>query len=365
VPLLIALGDALPALAAGAAVVVKPSELTPVATRRVIEGWREVGAPNVLSCITGAGATGAAVVDGVDFVQFTGSTRTGRVIADRAAQRLIPCSLELGGKDAAIVAADADLDRAAAGVVWGALFNSGQACVAVERVYVEAPVHDEFVAKVVQKVGALRQGRDGRGYQADIGALASEAQLRIVEGQVEDAVGKGATILTGGWRAALRGTFFEPTVLVDVDHSMDIMREETFGPTIPIMAVADIDEAIRLTNDSPYGLSATVWTRDKARGRRIARAIEAGAVNVNDAFTNLFTFPVPHSGWKQSGIGARFGGGHTLRKYCRPQAITETRIVPKSELLWYPYTARRGRVLAAVLRIAHIVDRHRRPGRIH
>src|SRR5262249_29778195 len=153
----------------------------------------------------------------------------------------------------------------------------------------------------------------------------------------------------------LRSTFFEPTVLVDVDHSMDIMREESFGPTIPIMAVADIDEAIRLTNDSPYGLSATVWTRDKARGRRIARAIECGAGNVNDAFTNLFTFPAPHSGWKQSGIGARFGGAHTLRKYCRPQAITETRIAPKSELLWYPYTARRGRVLAAALQIAHIV----------
>lgn len=365
VPLLIALADALPALAAGAAVVVKPSELTPVATRRVIDGWREIGAPNVLSCITGARGTGAAVIDGVDFVQFTGSTRTGREIAGRAAQRLIPCSLELGGKDAAIVLADADLDRAAGGVVWGALFNSGQACVAVERVYAEAPIYDEFIDRVVQRVCSLRQGQDGRAYDADVGALASAAQLQIVQAQVRDAVSKGALVLAGGGPSALGGNFFEPTVLVNVDHTMEIMREETFGPTIPIMRVADADEAIRLTNDSPYGLSTTVWTRDRAQGRRIARAIEAGAVNINDAFTNLFTFGVPHSGWKQSGLGARFGGANTLLKYCRSQAVTETRIAPKSEPLWYPYSARKGRLLAAFLRTAHVIDQHRRAGRIH
>jgi betaine-aldehyde dehydrogenase len=364
-PLLIALADALPALAAGAAVTIKPSELTPLATKRAIEGWREIGAPDVVACLTGAGATGAALIDEVDFVQFTGSTATGRAVASRAAQRLIPCSLELGGKDAAIVLADADLERAANGVVWGALFNSGQACVSVERVYVEAAIHDEFAERVTAKVTALRLGTDARRDEADIGALASDAQLQIVEAQVQDAVAKGAQILTGGRRSQLGGTFFEPTVLVGVDHSMQITRTETFGPTIPIMRVADADEAVRLTNDSLYGLSATVWTRDRARGRHIARAIEVGAVNINDAFTNIFTFTVPHSGWKQSGLGARFGGPNCIQKYCRPQAITETRLARKSELLWYPYSARRGRLVDVLLAIARVVDRRPRLRKNH
>jgi betaine-aldehyde dehydrogenase len=359
-PLLIALADALPALAAGAAVAIKPSELTPLATKRAIEGWREIDGPNIVACLTGAGATGAALIDEVDFVQFTGSTATGRVVAARAAQRLIPCSLELGGKDAAIVLADADLERAANGVVWGSLFNSGQACVSVERVYVEATIHDEFAERVAAKVAALRQGAD-----ADIGALASDAQLQIVEDQVQDAVAKGAQILTGGRRFQLGSTFFEPTVLVGVDHSMQIMRAETFGPTIPIMRVADADEAVRLANDSLYGLSATVWTRDHARGQQIARAIEVGAVNINDAFTNIFTFTVPHSGWKQSGVGARFGGPYCIQKYCRPQAITETRLAPKSELLWYPYSARKSRFIGVLLGIARVVDRRPRLRKNH
>jgi acyl-CoA reductase-like NAD-dependent aldehyde dehydrogenase len=364
-PLLIALADALPALAAGAAVAIKPSELTPLATQRAIEGWREIGAPDILACLTGAGATGAALIDEVDFVQFTGSTGTGRAVAARAAARLIPCSLELGGKDAAIVLADADLERAANGVVWGALFNSGQACVSVERVYVEATIHDKFAERVAAKVAALRQGADARGRDADIGALASDAQLQIVEAQVQEAVAKGAQILTGGRRSPLGGTFFEPTVLVGVDHSMQIMRAETFGPTIPIMQVGDADEAVRLTNDSPYGLSATVWTRDRARGQQVARAIEVGAVNINDAFTNVFTFSVPHSGWKQSGVGARFGGPYCIQKYCRPQAITETRLAPKSELLWYPYSARKSRFVDVLLGIARVVDRRPRLRRNH
>ena len=191
-PVMIALVDAVPALAAGASVVVKPSEFTPLATQRAIEGWQEIGAPPVFACVTGTGAAGEALVDAVDYVQFTGSTRTGKRIGARAAERLIPCSLELGGNDAAIVLADADLDRAVNGVVWGSLFNSGQACVAIERVYVEAQIHDEFVARVTERVARLRQGQDGRGYDADVGALASVAQLEIVESQVQDAIGKGA-----------------------------------------------------------------------------------------------------------------------------------------------------------------------------
>jgi acyl-CoA reductase-like NAD-dependent aldehyde dehydrogenase len=359
-PLLIAFADSVPALLAGAAVAIKPSEFTPIATHRAVEGWREIGAPDVFDCVTGAGETGSALFDEVDYVQFTGSTRTGKRIGQRAAERLIPFSLELGGKDAMIVLADADLQRAANGAVWGSMFNCGQACVSVERVYVEAPVYDEFVRLVTEKVSALRQGHDDDGYRADVGALANAAQLTIVERQVNDALAMGARAVVGGGRSELGGLFFEPTVLVDVDHTLELMREESFGPVLPVMKVSDPDEAIRLANDSPYGLSATVWTGDAARGREIARRLEVGAVNINDAFTNIFTFPVPHSGWKQSGIGSRLGGATGIRKYCRAQAVTETRIAPSSELLWYPYTAGKGRFAGRILRFLTARDLRRR-----
>jgi acyl-CoA reductase-like NAD-dependent aldehyde dehydrogenase len=350
-PILIALADAVPALLAGAAVAIKPSELTPLATREIVRGWREdLGAPGVLECLTGEGATGASLVDEADYIQFTGATRTGRKIAQRAAARLIPYSLELGGKDAMIVLADAELERAANGAVWGGMANTGQACTSVERVYVEEPVYEEFVALVAESVRRLRQGADGKGFQADVGALSSEAQLVIVEQHVSEALAKGARALVGGKRADRPGAFFEPTVLVDVDQSMRCMREETFGPTLPVMRVRDAEEAIRLANDSSYGLSASVWTRDRDRGERIARDLEVGAVNVNDMFTNVVTFPLPQGGWKESGVGARLGGAHGVRKYCRPQAVTATRLTPRSELLWYPYSARKGKLAQRLTR---------------
>ena len=363
-PILIGLGDSLPALLAGAAVAIKPSELTPLATREIVRGWREdLGAPGVFECVTGPGATGAALVDEADYVQFTGSTRTGRQIAQRAAERLIPYSLELGGKDAMIVLADADLERAANGAVWGSMANCGQACTSVERVYVEEPVYDEFVALVAERVRGLRQGAGGKRFDADVGALASDAQLAIVERHVSEALANGARALVGGKRANRPGAFFAPTVLVDVDQSMSCMREETFGPTLPVMQVHDEDEAIRLANDSSYGLSATVWTRDRERGERFASRLEVGAVNVNDMFTNVLTFPVPQGGWKDSGIGARFGGAHGIRKYCRPQAVTATRLAPRSELLWYPYARRKGGLARRLTRFLLARDWRRRLGR--
>jgi betaine-aldehyde dehydrogenase len=310
-PVLLALADAVPALLAGAAVAIKPSELTPLATREIVRGWREdVGAPGVLECLTGAGATGAALVDEADFIQFTGSTRTGRKVAQRAAERLIPYSLELGGKDAMIVLADADLQRAANAAVWGAMFNSGQTCTSVERVFVEEPVHDEFVARVARRVRGLRQRAGGKRFDADVGSLSSEAQLAIVERHVSDALASGARALVGGKRADGPGAFFEPTVLVDVDQSMSCMREETFGPTLPVMKVQDVDDAIRLANDSSYGLSASVWTRDRARGEQIARRLEVGAVNVNDMFVNASRSAFPRVAGR-SPASARGSVAHT------------------------------------------------------
>lgn len=352
--------DAIPALTAGAAVVIKPSEVTPLSALELARAWAEIGAPPVLACVTGTGAAGEAVVDSVDYVQFTGSTRTGRLIARRAAERLIPCSLELGGKDAAIVLADADLERTVNGVAWAALMNAGQVCISTERVYVEAPIHDRFVERLVERVSKLRQGLDRGDFSADIGALATAAQVDIVEAHVEDAVARGARVLCGGRRTGT-GNFFEPTVLVDVDHSMRCMQEETFGPTIPVMKVADDAEAIRLANDSAYGLSATVWTADHARGERLARRLEVGAVNINDAFTNLFCQPLPQGGWKSSGLGSRFGGAQGVRKYCRQQALTAPRVpTTKRELLWFPYTRRRGRIAGRLLRLLVARDSRRR-----
>lgn len=363
-PVALSLMDAIPALLAGAAVVVKPSEFTPLAISAALAGWAEIGAPPVLTCLTGAGATGAALVDDVDYVQFTGSTRTGTAIATRAAERLIPCGLELGGKDPMLVLSDADLDRAANAAVWGGICNSGQMCTSVERIYVEAPVYEDFVNRVVERVRELRQGIDGTagaGFTVDVGALANRAQAEIVRRHVDEAIQAGAKALVGG-KPAGTGTFFEPTVLVDVDHTMACMREETFGPTLPIMKVADADEAVRLANDTPYGLSATVFTRDTEHGERIARRLEAGAVNVNDVFTNLFALPLPMAGWKQSGIGARNGGAHGIRKYCRTQAIVSSRVAPRAEPMWYPYRPLRGKLVRRLTRFVMARDLRRRLG---
>ena len=218
----------------------------------------------MLALATGYGETGAAVIANVDYVQFTGSTRTGRLVALQCADRLTPYSLELGGKDPALVLSDADLDRAANGIAWGGLMNSGQVCISVERIYVEEPVYDEFVAKLTEAVRRVTLGHDDRGYRFDVGAMATGAQRDIVQRHVDEAVAKGAKVLTGG-RPTGVGTFFEPTVLTDVEQSMSCMTEETFGPTLPVAKVADEAEAIRMANDSEYGLSATVWTRDPSR----------------------------------------------------------------------------------------------------
>jgi acyl-CoA reductase-like NAD-dependent aldehyde dehydrogenase len=318
----------------------------------------------VLDAVYGFGQTGAALVDLVDYVMFTGSVNTGRRIGVAAAQRLIPCSLELGGKDAMIVCADADIDRAADGAVWGAFAYTGQVCISVERVYVEEPVYDEFVSKVVAKTSALRQGMDaGHDYSCEVGAMTTAQQLAVVSDHVDDAVSKGAKVLVGGKSGDSAGLFYEPTVLVDVDDDMKCMREETFGPTLPVMKVRDAAEAIEKANDSPFGLSGSVWTRDKNKAMELARKMNTGTVNINNVITNVLQFPVPLEGWNDSGVGSRSGGAAGIRKYCQTKSIVAERIAMKKEPLWYPYDLKKGKLLANMIRMTSARDWRRRLGR--
>jgi acyl-CoA reductase-like NAD-dependent aldehyde dehydrogenase len=222
-----------------------------------------------------------------------------------------------------IVLEDADIELAANAAVWGAMFNAGQTCVSVERVYVLEPVYDKFVAAVVQAVENLKVGA-GEGH--DFGALIDESQVAVTERHVADALAKGARALTGGKRTDGPGSFYPPTVLVDVDHSMACMTEETFGPTLPIMKVSSVGEAVRLANDSPYGLSAAVFSKDVDRARDVALQLECGAVNVNDVISNLMCTTAPMGGWKTSGIGARFGGVDGVRKFCRQETVVLPRL---------------------------------------
>ena len=337
-PLTNSFGDCIPAMAAGNSVILKPSEVTPLTSLIMARCLEECGMPSgVFQVATGRGDTGRALIDQVDMIMFTGSTATGRKVAVTAAERLIPCSLELGGKDPMIVLRDADVERAANAAVFFSMQNSGQTCISTERVYVEAPVYDEFVGKVTEKVNALRQGISSGPGTAEIGAMTFPPQLDIVERHVNEAVASGAKVLTGGKRGSGPGDFFEPTVLVDVDHSMTAMNEETFGPTLPIMKVEDAEEAIRLANDSEFGLGASVFTRDVARGEEIAKRVHAGAVCVNDAMLNYVALELPMGGAKTSGIGSRHGAGG-IRKFCQQQSILVSRLHPKRDVHMFPYT---------------------------
>jgi acyl-CoA reductase-like NAD-dependent aldehyde dehydrogenase len=338
-PLINNFGDAIPALMAGNTVVLKPASITPLSSILMAEGMREVGVPEDAFLIaTGAGGTvGSALVESVDMLHFTGSTEVGRRLAEEGAKRLLPITLELGGKDPMIVLRDANLERAANAAVWGALQNSGQTCISVERVYVESEAYDPFVSKVVEKVNQLRQGPAGRPAQVDLGALTSPEQVEIIQEHLRDAVEKGARIETGGKLRSGQGRFFEPTVLTGVDHSMKIMREETFGPTLPIMRVQSEDEAIRLANDSTLGLDSSVFGGDTSHAEQVARRVQSGAVVVNDALTNYLAMEIPIGGMKQSGLGARHGKVG-IQKYCQRQNMVVTRFAPSREVYYFPYT---------------------------
>jgi acyl-CoA reductase-like NAD-dependent aldehyde dehydrogenase len=310
--------------------------------------------------VQGIGETGGALIDGVDFVQFTGSDRTGRKVMTRAAETLTPVSLELGGKDPMIVLADADLDRAANAAAWGGMMNAGQICMSVERIYVEEPAYDGFVTRLTAEVGKLRQGADGKAFGKEVGAMTSPNQIAIVEDHVDDALASGATALTGGKRAPGPGDYFEPTVLIDVDHSMKVMRDETFGPVVGVMKVRDAEEALRLANDSRYGLSGSVFG-DKERAERVARRVECGAVNVNDVLVNYLAMDVPMGGWKESGIGYRHGEPG-IKKYCRTESVVITRFGGKREPTWFPYTRSRRSLVGRIAQVFNARDLKRRLG---
>jgi acyl-CoA reductase-like NAD-dependent aldehyde dehydrogenase len=339
-PLVNSVGDAIPALAAGNAVVLKPSHVTPLTSLLFERIFREAGVPDGIFQVTVGRADSAEVlIDEVDMVMFTGSTATGRKVMERAARTITPVSLELGGKDPMIVLADANLERAANAAVYYSMQNGGQTCISIERVYVEAPVYDDFVSLVAEKARKLRQGPPGAAGSIDVGAVTSPPQIEIVERHVQQARDAGARVVAGGHRGPGPGLFYEPTVIADADHSMAAMTEETFGPTLPVMKVADAEEAIRQANDSPYGLAAAVFTKDLEKGEAVARRLEAGAVCVNDAAVNYLALELPMGGWKESGLGVRHGPGG-LRKYTRQQALLVNRIPLRRDLHFFPYSAK-------------------------
>ena len=345
------LDEVVMALMAGNAVVFKPSELTPLTGLKIADVFKRAGLPEgVLEIVTGDGSTGAALVEsGVDKIMFTGSVETGRRVAEAAARRLIPVVLELGGKDPMIVFEDADIGAAVEAAVWGAFANSGQACASVERCYVHELVAEEFTSRVVEKVRTLRQGAEG-GAGADIGAMSSERQLLTVEQHVGEALSRGARALTGGSRLkGARGHFHEPTVLTGVDHTMAVMREETFGPVLPIMTFRDEPEAVRLANDSPFGLTASVWTRDIARGRRVASKIEAGTVMVNEVLYTHGIAQTPWGGVKQSGLG-RTHGRLGLLEMVAPHHVHVNRLARIHDLWWFNYTPDAARLFRSLAR---------------
>ena len=271
---------------------------------------------------------------------------------ERAAKTLTPVALELGGKDPMLVLADADLERAANAAVFWSMQNAGQTCISVERVYVEEPVYDQFVSKVEEKARKLRMGEPRGPGSVDVGAITLGPQMETISEHVRDAEEKGARVLVGGHAHTEHGRYFEPTVLVDVDHSMKCMTEETFGPTLPIMKVRDADEAVRLANDSPFGLAGSVFTKDTRKGEAIARRVESGAVCVNDAMLNYAALELPMGGWKESGMGSRHSA-YGIRKYCAQQSLLVKRIAPKRDIHMFPYKAKTTRLIGRVLRFLY------------
>lgn len=325
-PFILSICDAIPALLAGNGVVIKPASLTPLSVMWGREKLIEAGLPpDLMQVVAGSGSElGNTLIDNVDYVMFTGSTEVGRKVAERAAKRLIPCSMELGGKNPLLILPDANLKHAAVGVIEGSFNNCGQVCINFERAYVDASVYDAFIQELATQTERVRLGA-GSTFGTDLGSLISENQLATVEEHVNDAVEKGAQVLTGGKRRPDLGPFFyEPTILAGVTPDMTIHRTETFGPVLSIYKVDSLEEAIKQANDSRYGLHAGVFTRNRAKGRAIATQLDSGSVCVNDSYMNWAAMDAPMGGFKESGVGRRHGP-EGIRKYTEPQSIITNR----------------------------------------
>jgi acyl-CoA reductase-like NAD-dependent aldehyde dehydrogenase len=355
-PLLNNYADCVAPLVAGNAVVLKPSEHTPLTSLRVLDHWRKLGLPeHVFQVVPGRGEAGQALVERADMIFFTGSQAVGRRVAARAGERLVPVVCELGGKSAMIVLADADLPGAAHAAVWSSFAHSGQVCVRTERVLVEEPAAARFLALCAEEIARLRQGPQplpSRGHDGgvDVGAITFAPQVARAQAHVADAIAKGARVVAGGEVRGGAGRFFAPTLLADVTPGMDVMREETFAPVMPVMRVPSAEEALRIANDSPLGLTGSVWSKDVARARALARRLEAGSTLVNDVLVNYFCVEAPLGGVKASGLGFRHGP-EGLRQFCRLETVVEDHpllgwLTPLLQReLTFPYKARTQRLL--------------------
>jgi acyl-CoA reductase-like NAD-dependent aldehyde dehydrogenase len=337
-PLAIPLSQIIPALAAGNAVVCKTSDFTPRCGALIEKLFADAGFPrDLVTVVQGGGEVGQALIDAdPDKILFTGSVATGRRVAEACAKRLIPTVLELGGKDAMLVLADADLDIAASAAVWGSFTNCGQVCLSVERLFVEQSVSDEFAARCVTKTKKLRLG-PGNEPSTDVGPMIRPQHVQRMVDFIEDAVTRGARVLCGGHpRVDLGANFFEPTVITNVDSTMKLFQEETFGPILAMQAVENSEEAITRANDSPFALSASVWTRDAARGEAIAKRLRAGAVMVNDAISYFAIAEAPHGGCAASGWG-RTHGKAGLLEMVQTKYIDVDRLPGREKPWWYRY----------------------------
>lgn len=340
-PFALPMGDVVMGLAARSAVVVKPSEWTPhsmlIARDLMAEARID---PDLVGVVCGHGPTGAALVDEADMIVFTGSVATGRKIAARCGERLIPCVAELGGKDAAIVLPDADIEDAARKIVTGAFLNAGQVCASVERCLVHDALFEPFCDAVVRITRSLHQGDPNADDDVEVGAMVTPMQVEVVRRHLDDARAKGARILTGGTIQEGPGRFVEPTVLVDVTDDMLCWREETFGPLLPIRRYDDVDDAVRIANDTVYGLNAYVFGGSVAKAEDVANRLEAGGVVVNDILYHHGAPEAPWGGWKASGVGRVHNGKDGLRELCEVRYVG----LPRGRLelpITFPYTRRK------------------------
>jgi len=335
-PLTLGISDALPATAAGNAVLAKPDQQTPFSALWAVRLLEEAGMPpGLVQVVTGSGAElGASIIEQSDYLMFTGSTAVGRTAAAQAGERLIDCSMELGGKNALLVLDDADVGKAVSGAVRAAFSNTGQLCISVERIYVPGTMWDDFTTRFATAAKAMELSA-ALDYSADMGSLISDKQLKTVAGHVDDAVAKGATVLAGGKpRPDIGPYFYEPTILSGVRDDMAVFADETFGPVVSLYRVDSEEEAIDKANDSPYGLNFSVWTSDPKHGRQVAARLQAGTVNINEAYAAAWaSVDAPMGGMKASGLGRRHGE-HGILKYTEPQTIAVERLLPVGAPPW-------------------------------